>query len=356
MPDCGHSIEVEGMDQWMDMDGGGQIQPKCCPRCKTPVKICLRYGDIIRNAFGDIANAKKKILHLKGNPLVFFEKTTEQLSRCRHLVMKCERLKNSLVETIDKNLGVIDQQLKPKKNGKGNNVNPSLGSETRFQIEVKLDALERILELIEKTLGDTETTTIVFPFRRTTSYPSAGKMKPEVLNEFFGFLQKLLRSLTERVRISTNEYHAVTRELDRLDYVRAYFVLQSAPTFPVVGSPSPENGLIQSLLMKNIRVLDDGQKVEIKAAMKTLGVKLRTGIGISDRERREIVQAMGMGQGHWFKCPNGHIYAIGDCGGASVVSRCNECHALIGGTGHRILGDNRHAGEMDNSAGPAWPQ
>jgi hypothetical protein len=339
------------MDQWMDMDGGGQIQPKCCPRCKTPVKICLRYGDIIRNAFGDIVNAKKKILHLKGNPLVFFENTSGQLSRCRHLVMKCQRLKNSLVETIDKNLGVIDHQLKPKKNGKGNNVNPSLGSDTRFQIEVKLDVFERILELIEKTFSVWEIT-----FRQIASYPSAETMKPEVLNEFFGFLQKLLRSLTERVRISTNEYRAVIRELDRLDFVRAYFLLQSALTFPVVGSPSPENLLIQSQLMKNIRVLDDGQKVEIKAAIKTLGVKLRTGIGISDKERKEIVQAMGMGQGHWFKCPNGHIYAIGDCGGAMVESRCNECHASIGGTRHQILSDNRHAGEMDNSTRPAWPQ
>ena len=119
---------------------------------------------------------------------------------------------------------------------------------------------------------------------------------------------------------------------------------------------SPQNELIQRLLMKNTRVLEGGQKVEIRAAMETLGVKLRTGIGIGDKERREIIQAMGMGKGHWFKCPNGHIYAIGDCGGAMVVSRCNECHASIGGTGHRILSDNRHAGEMDNAAGPAWPQ
>ena len=358
MPDCGHCIEVEGMDKWMDMDGGGQIQPKCCPRCKAPVTMCLRYGDIIRNAFSDIANAKKKILHLKENPVVFFENTTEQLSRCRHLVRECEPLKNSIVGTIDKNLGVIDQQLKPK-NSKGNNVNPSLGSDTRFQIEVQLDVLERILELIETFLRVSEFTPNVnlhFPLRRSTSSPSTEIMKPELFDEFCRFIQKLLRSLIDRDRISTNEYHAVTRELDRLDYVRAYFVLQSAPTFPIIGLSSPQNELIQRLLLKNTRVLEGGQKFEIRAAMETLGVKLRTGIGIGDKERREIIQAMGMGKGHWFKCPNGHIYAIGDCGGAMVVSRCNECHASIGGTGHRILSDNIHAGEMDNAAGPAWPQ
>jgi ERCC4-type nuclease len=30
----------------------------------------------------------------------------------------------------------------------------------------------------------------------------------------------------------------------------------------------------------------------------------------------EIMKATGIGKNHWNKCPNGHYYAIGDCGGA----------------------------------------
>jgi hypothetical protein len=30
----------------------------------------------------------------------------------------------------------------------------------------------------------------------------------------------------------------------------------------------------------------------------------------------EIMKATNIGRGHWNKCPNGHYYAIGDCGGA----------------------------------------
>ena len=33
-----------------------------------------------------------------------------------------------------------------------------------------------------------------------------------------------------------------------------------------------------------------------------------------------IVKAMGMRGGHWYSCPNGHPYVIGDCGGAVIVS------------------------------------
>jgi len=52
LPNCGHCIEVEGLDYWMGMDDEkNEIQMKCCPRCKTIIYDCSRYGNIIkRNA------------------------------------------------------------------------------------------------------------------------------------------------------------------------------------------------------------------------------------------------------------------------------------------------------------------
>jgi hypothetical protein len=61
-------------------------------------------------------------------------------------------------------------------------------------------------------------------------------------------------------------------------------------------------------------------------------------------------------KGAWYKCPNGHLYTIGDCGGAMERANCPECGAVIGGEGHRAADGNRHSGEPDGSAGPAWPQ
>ncbi len=43
------------------------------------------------------------------------------------------------------------------------------------------------------------------------------------------------------------------------------------------------------------------------------------------------VDALGLSKGHWNKCPNGHFYVIGECGGAMQVSRCPDCRAVIGG-------------------------
>lgn len=73
-------------------------------------------------------------------------------------------------------------------------------------------------------------------------------------------------------------------------------------------------------------------------------------------EKCMIVQAMGFKQGHWYKCPNGHPYVIGECGGAMEIAKCNECGAKIGGTHHSVLSSNQLASEMDGAANPAWPQ
>lgn len=57
------------------------------------------------------------------------------------------------------------------------------------------------------------------------------------------------------------------------------------------------------------------------------------------------------GQGHFFKCPNGHPYVIGNCGGATEQSRCPECGASIGGTQHQLASGNTQDMTMHSLAG-----
>ena len=68
------------------------------------------------------------------------------------------------------------------------------------------------------------------------------------------------------------------------------------------------------------------------------------------REIKEVVAAMsnsggynygGAASSHWYECPNGHPFFIGDCGGAMHESRCFECGERIGGTDHVLLRSNR---------------
>lgn len=88
---------------------------------------------------------------------------------------------------------------------------------------------------------------------------------------------------------------------------------------------------------------------KLQQAVKVSGV-------VTQQERDLIVKAIGVKAGAWYKCPNGHLYCIGDCGGAMEEGRCPECAAKIGGRSHRLLANNAHAPEMDGSKYPAWPQ
>ena len=56
--------------------------------------------------------------------------------------------------------------------------------------------------------------------------------------------------------------------------------------------------------------------------------------------RDDVGSAVGSYGGHWYECPNGHPYAIADCGGAMSESTCPECGAAIGGGRHRLRDDN----------------
>ena len=38
------------------------IQLKTCPRCRTPIRCCLRYGNVIKRQLRDIEKVKRKII------------------------------------------------------------------------------------------------------------------------------------------------------------------------------------------------------------------------------------------------------------------------------------------------------
>eukprot|EP00004_Rigifila_ramosa_P012162 TRINITY_DN2617_c0_g1_i6.p1 TRINITY_DN2617_c0_g1~~TRINITY_DN2617_c0_g1_i6.p1 ORF type:complete len:1886 (-),score=285.95 TRINITY_DN2617_c0_g1_i6:16-5643(-) len=99
-------------------------------------------------------------------------------------------------------------------------------------------------------------------------------------------------------------------------------------------------------------------EAEIKERIRKLEiVKQRLSATITAAARREIREAMGAAQGHWFVCPNGHPYYIGECGGAMESRTCPEvgCGSVIGGANHRVAEGNRLYTEIDGATAPAYP-
>ena len=46
----------------MDMSVDNSIQLKPCPRCKTPIRRSLRYGNVIKQQLQNIEEVKKKVI------------------------------------------------------------------------------------------------------------------------------------------------------------------------------------------------------------------------------------------------------------------------------------------------------
>ncbi len=83
-------------------------------------------------------------------------------------------------------------------------------------------------------------------------------------------------------------------------------------------------------------------------------VKSFEDIKLRQLEIKQIAKVIGLNSGHWYQCPNGHIYAIGECGGAMEQGKCPDCGSVIGGASHRLAEGNSHAGWIDGSRGPAY--
>lgn len=59
------------------------------------------------------------------------------------------------------------------------------------------------------------------------------------------------------------------------------------------------------------------------------------------------------GAKRWFTCPNGHPFAIGQCGAAMEKARCPECNEEIGGGDHTLLSNNKALNEVGGNGNTA---
>lgn len=67
LEDCRHTIEVEGLEGWLLTSGDGLISAKRCPRCKTTIRNCRRFGNVIRQHYQDIVKVKMRAFGNKAN-------------------------------------------------------------------------------------------------------------------------------------------------------------------------------------------------------------------------------------------------------------------------------------------------
>ena len=339
LKDCGHVFEVSSMDYWMEQENekdGHIIKFIECPKCKTPIRRSLRYGNIIKKTISDMEAVKRRVL--EGS-----EVNISELQRIAESIKTQSRSWEILLIT---STAVCESIEKARDNAKPN-VPPLLPHE-KNTIENQLALLPKVVKLFQ-CLDSFKEQTCPFTFfkiDKTMLLTEANKLT-KFLNTSYLSPQKLtdaeceLRRLFCLARVCQIQ---VTAQREKRQF-SAYDQQELNNQAELLLKCGYDSSQISIELQEHI-----DQLLERLTQVYSIG-------GLTKKERLDIVKAMSdIKKGAWYKCPNGHYYCIGDCGGANQESNCPECGARIGGTDHQLVPGNVHAGELDNTRHAAWSE
>uniref|UniRef100_A0A4W3IT70 Zinc finger NFX1-type containing 1 n=1 Tax=Callorhinchus milii TaxID=7868 RepID=A0A4W3IT70_CALMI len=316
LEDCGHIFEVSGLDRYMNQEEDGEgtvIKLKDCPRCRTPIRKNLRYGSIIKKSLGEIEKVKKIV---KGDP-------EENMRNGQHLM------------AVLKEHAIIAQQFQlQNKRLSSALLSSGISMQDLSVAENKITFLSRLAELKSQ--------------EARLNFDMKGKFITK-LNECLRWLDK------SRSKFTGQELMDLQSEIQRITFlVDLYVRCNIASSRKLNSSTEQDINSIQIILEGTKKFTEEEEQFVREKMEKLKSVLPATGLGISDCDRVMIIKAMGLRQGHWFKCPNGHVYVITECGGAMEKSKCPDCNATIGGMDHALESSNQLASEMDGAQHSAW--
>ena len=340
LQDCGHMFEVTALDYWMDKDSDYEdIKLKECPKCKTPVRISFRYGNIVKEKLAEVEEVKKRLMQeeerfqdlqakLRRAALALSKKYPDIKKRQIMSVLSSEEQVNtksvSSYETLEQwlqqrktiaELNTIRNQMKLLK-----------------QIYTVRENVKK--DLLRNTSHGVLTTPNLSQSALEEKYHQAAKEVDEKIN--------LLENDLMKFQISPQSLTDIRDEIICVGLLLKVRVVQCEVQKRSVALNFDNDDWLE----RQGRQLNAGKRMsqedadDIEATINR--IRKECGLeGLTPEERVMIVKAMNFAQGHWYKCPNGHIYAIGDCGGAMEERKCPDCDATIGGTHHRLIEGNQ---------------
>jgi hypothetical protein len=335
MLDCGHMFDVESLDKWVQSEDERKIQWKCCLVCKQPIFKTNRYTDIVKRIVADLNKVKEKEVMSREERRQYKTKL-KVIIRNSHLT----RNKEKVIACLDKI------------------------SDRRLQAEyIIFNAEHSVTRATDDTRGEMDTDSPRPIVLYTYSMHEVGKELHSAMKTLKSqkdhFLSKL-EIYRKQTSISMQVLHDVQAEQRRIQLLSVVLKVQSQIKAKSIRiNPTNQEKLDEFLSTCETRhgpvcSLDEAAYESSMAYIQNL-LQIHPDItGISQEEKQMIFRAMEARPGSWYKCRRGHVYNIGECGGAMEESRCPECNSTIGGHSHRLHSSNVHAGDFDGSQHAAW--
>lgn len=314
LEDCSHIFEVQALDRYMNeqKDDEVAIKLKVCPICQVPIRKNLRYGTSIKQRLEEIEIVKEKI-----------QGSAREIATSQERLKAVLEGKSLLRRLLPDDFLMLKEKLDQK------------------NLSVKdLGLVENYINFYDHLAGLCDSLERVHVSEQT-------KVRTR-LDQVHEWLAK------KRLSFTSQELDDLQSEIQRLTYLVNLLTRCKMAEGRVSGSIAEEIGRVRKILERTCKFTQEDEEL-VQRKMEALKARLPcSGLGISEEERVQIVKAMGFPRGHWFKCPNGHIYVISDCGGAMQRGTCPECKEVIGGTNHTLERSNQLASEMDGARHAAW--
>ena len=266
LEDCGHVLEVGGLDQWMELsepstEGAVDVQLKCCPKCKIPVRRSRRYGTIVNRTLADIEEVKSRIIGDQAK------------------IKAAKQRVSTALATVH------------MRSGYGN-----------FQLRSKIDDIKLCMENARQaTFLDNITNLLSFLLKlRKAMFDITDDQLVEEINALEKWALTSGRRLTEQEQ--TDMSRATTRLTLRVTAGQLSQRMRQG-TGDVSKSLSTSFDATVQLLTGGTS-LSDEQLESADLTLQEVRKAVRSG-PLTDVEKLQVVKAVGLAKGHWFKCPNG---------------------------------------------------
>jgi uncharacterized C2H2 Zn-finger protein len=327
--DCGHVFEVSDLDYWMEgmeEDEISAIQLKVCPRCKTVIRRSLRYANIINKTLADIENVKKR-------------KRAEQ-SRLREKVSQLRQRVHELTKKYSKHVDYRLLLIRVKEMRSDADACNTLENQLKFFL--------RLSEIDEMFFTGPEMADFV---ARSSKLLSKKKQIRLFQHHRTLLSNQEIKDISENIAFLTLscQFEYMIWKIEKDDKNSALSEEIKSSIESAKNIMSRQHNAVDTVL-----AVTDEERAVVASVIEN--VSREVGITrLTPKERDDINRAFNFSQaGHWFKCPNGHIYVITECGGATQTSKCPECQEVIGGTNHTLVESNQLAPEMDGATRAAW--
>ncbi|XP_060856237.1 NFX1-type zinc finger-containing protein 1-like [Metopolophium dirhodum] len=352
LEDCKHTIESNALSNWMNLNNT-EICLKECPLCKTPILRTQRFMNQVKVIIEDISIIKTK----KNGELDAIK------SGKKKIVETLNKLNNNFVSNYIGNQNHGDDNIKHlwdafckpiiaslKFKGKKRGGNVYLPTKD-------IESLNFVVDLFE--------TTSKFK-KRIESIDDV--QKKQIITDHFKWLLEV--AFTHSRQLSNQQKYDINMEVARGARIISLFETMCTTKFKMAYGNGMQNsytnelkdliGNMEALLM-SCKIYTADRDKDIEKISELIGEKFDGLAIITDEERKMIHGAMSTsfldgyrGQGHWCKCPNGHIYIITECGGPMEQATCPECKVPIGGQNHQHASGVTVASEMDGASRLMW--